>query len=285
MQKPCFFFQYVTSVRARGSSLVFRGCVRSPSRLLFHLCVAGMSLLSLDVALSAVSGLVEHTRPVDVGWRARLQMLFGNRSGAEIARMLRQDLLGQAMNPLFHTWGLSRQPFRIAADGAAYPLVEFLTWRDGSAEEMWNRARAASRWETHRALLSRLRAALQAKSQRLAVLSLRKSSGLPPVAVCAVAAFLWKDANGIVRHFAPKAKKRLVNRPAKDKDGDQPKRAEKMVEAKQLPPKALLVEKVSRIANKKIPWPRRRLGVLHRSNEGETRADHEPKAAVPAEAQ
>ena len=217
-----------------------------------HRFVAGMSLLSLDCALSAASGLEQHSRPGDVGWRTRLQMLFWNRSGAEIARMFgRQDLLGLAANPLYNAWGLSKQPFRIAADGQAYSLVEFLTWYDNHAEEMWNRARTANRWETHRALLSRLRAALQAKSQRLAVLSLRKSSGLPPVAVCAVAAFLWKNENGIVRHFAPRTKKRLVNRPAKD---GEPRRVE-MVEAKQLPPKALLVKRVLRVANKKLPWP------------------------------
>ncbi len=125
---------------------------------------------------------------------------------------------------------------------------------------MWNIARAANRWETHRALLSRLRAALQAKSQRLAVLSLHKSKGLPPVAVCAVAAFSWSegDAKGIVRHFSPRPKKPLVNKPIKHKDGDQSRRVE-MVEAKQLPPKALLAKKVSRIVNKKLPWPCRSL--------------------------
>ncbi len=208
-----------------------------------------MSLLSLDVAVSAVSGLEQQARSRDVGWWTRLRILCWNSSEAEIARMLRQDLLGQAMNPLYHTWGLSTQPFRVAADGAAYPLVEFLTWYDSSAEEMWSRARAANRWETHRALLSRLRAALKARSQRLAVLSLHQRDGLPPVAVCAIAAFLLSegDAKDILRQFSPMRKsRRLTNQSIKEREGVQQKQSE-MEERKTLkaaPPR------------KKAPWPR-----------------------------
>ena len=203
-----------------------------------------MSLLSLDVATGSdcCTGKVIGQR--DVGWQARVQILLQCHH--------RPDLLGLPLNALCWTWGLSRQPFRVASDGQAYPRVEFETWYPDSAfaEQRWMAARGANICETHAALLARLRECVRKTLYRCAALALAHRHGLPPQAVCSVASFLMgdqRDLRYILLRFASggKGKRRLTNKPAQGTECRKPKDSEEA--------KGIVKPKASRIVN--IPWP------------------------------
>ena len=104
------------------------------------------------------------------GWRTRIELLLkrDERGG---------DLLGQPKIPLYKEWSLSREKFRVANDGIPYVLTEFISWYlPTNAQTKWDSAPAATAWETHVALLRRLRVRTHSTVQRVALMSLDRKS-------------------------------------------------------------------------------------------------------------
>ncbi len=191
------------------------------------------------------------------GWRTRIELLLkrDERGG---------DLLGQPGNSLFGTWWLSREKFRVANDWEAYIKVEFVSWYPATnADSKWERARAATSWETHVALLQRLRSQVRNTVQRLALTSLRSKQRLTAGVVSKVAAFLLMDESEVSQLYCSLAgRRRLVricNKKMAGKKGMGEEEKNVMnAEGPQngpINPPSMGKKRVVRLVNKKLPWP------------------------------
>ena len=187
------------------------------------------------------------------GWRTRIKLLH---LGTHFER---GDLLGQQGNALYNRWSLSREPFRVANDGDAYIKVEFVGWYPSpNAQSRWERARAATCWETHSALLQRLRLLVRGTVQRLALVSPRWKRGLTAGLVANVAAFQLTDESEVRKLYCSLAGRRVVrisNKKVADKKDKEEEKKLKSKEGQQNRPINVTVKKIVRLVNKKMPWP------------------------------